>query len=171
MKRKNIKQLTKLEAERQANILEGELDEELEATGQESNTKAVKWVQEKGKERRHEEKEQLAEAEWKADDVKGKVFSYRDVILGEMKRQMRDAYDSLPQDFLWYPVKDKTQGLQLWIRDPKNKWYARGMTISMVPHMDIQCVQRLIEKALNHMDDLEQAYTQGLKSTEKIFLS
>lgn len=165
MKIKPKESLTVLEGERQSKKIARELDEELSATGQESETQAVKWVQEKGREERHEESEKLAEAEWKANDRRGKIFSYRDTILAEMKRQMVENFDCLPQDFLWYPVKDQKQGLILYIRDPHNKWYARGMKLCMVPKMDIQCVSRLVEKALNHMDDLEQKYTKTQQPT------
>lgn len=159
-KKPNLNALTKLEKERELKKIEGELDEELAATGQESDVGAVKWVKEKNKERQKEEQESLAESEWKASDKKGKVFGYRDVIVDEMKRQMVESFDQLPQDFLWYPVKDKGQGIQLWIRDSKGKWYARGMRPCMNPTMDIQCVSRLIQKALDHMDDLERKYKE-----------
>lgn len=158
------KSLTRLEAERQSKKIAGELEEELSVTGQESDTKAVKWVQEKGRERRKKEKEEKAEAVWKAHDARGKIFTYRDVILQYMMKEMYESYEQLPVGFLWYPVKDKRQGIILYIKDPIDKWYARGMKISMIPHMDIQCVDRLIEKALNHMDALEQKY----KKEEKI---
>lgn len=166
-RQKKLYSLTKLEQEQQSKQLAGEIDEELSVTGQESEAQAVKWVQEIGKEERHTESEQLAEAEWKATDVKKKIFTYRDVILQEMKRQMVDAHDVLPYNFIWYPLKDEKQGLIIWIRDPKGKWYARGMHICMVPKYDIQCVSRLIEKALNHMDDLEQAYEAEEREAER----
>ena len=52
--------------------------------GQESETKAAKWVMEEGKKERHEESEEQAEAEWKLHDEKGKVITYKSLLVEEM---------------------------------------------------------------------------------------
>lgn len=169
---KPLSSLTKLEQEKQSKLIAGEIEEELNVTGQESETKAVKWVQEKDKEVEHAEKEELAEAEWKATDEqkKGKVFSYRDVLIDFMKKEMMSYYQLLPTNFIWYPLKDSKQGIVLWIRDSRGKWYARGMKVSMMPKYDINCIQRMIIKALDHMDDLSQRYEaeEELKKSAKL---
>ena len=168
--RVNLNKLTVLEAEKQSKRIAAEIEEELDATGQESDVKAVKWVQEKGREAEHEENEELAEAEWKATDAskKGKVFTYRDVLMDFIKREMMSYYDVLPVNFLWYPVKDKNQGIIIWIRDSRGKWYARGMRVSMLPKYDINCVQKLIVKALDQMDNLSQRYEDEEKQVEQL---
>jgi hypothetical protein len=168
--KKNISTLTRHDAEKQSKQVVEEMLEELEVTGQESETKAVKWVQEKGKEERKEEVEKVELATEIAEDTskKGQVFTYRDVIMDEVKRQMFENFDLLPYNFLWYPVKDKKQGIVLWIRDCKGKWYARGMNISMIPKYDINCVERLVIKALDHMDDLDRKYEAEKKALEEL---
>ena len=140
----------------------GKTNEELDATGQESEAKAAKWVKEKGIEERHIEDEKRAEEEWKAHDSKGKVLTYKDAIYNAVKRQMVESYALLPRGFIWYPVKSE-KGIEIWVRDLDKQWYARGMTICNNPTYDLNCVDRLIDKALNHMDNLEQEYEERAK--------
>lgn len=153
------KNLTKHEAEIEAKKLLGGKLEELDALGQESEIRAVKWVKEKGQKEDKRESEKRAEEEWRAVDSKGKVFTYRDAIYNALKRQMLESYGLLPYGFLWYPVKAE-KGLEIWIRDTKNQWYARGMYLSSDPKYDLNCVDRLVDKALNQMDILEREYTK-----------
>lgn len=146
-----------------------EIEEELEATGQESETGAVKWVKEKGKETRHEETEESVVDEWKLHDKRKQLFTYKDVLLTCFKRQMMESYDFLPKNFLWYPVPSD-KGLVLWFRDSRGKWYAHGMHISLVPKYDLNCITRLIHKALDKMDELERAYQEEEQVQKGIIL-
>lgn len=133
--------------------------EELEAMGQDSETKAVKWVKEQNAEQEKLDDERKAISQWMLNDKKKQITTYKDALLFEMKRQMIDSYDFLPENFLWYP-KSTEKGICLYIRDSHNKWYARGMLVSTVPEYDLQAIERLIDKALQHMDNLEQLYEQ-----------
>lgn len=165
MKNFNPAALTTHEKQKQLKQISGELDEELSVTGQESETQAVKWVQEKGREERHEESEKIAEATWMADDNKKKIFGYRDAILNYFISEMKESIDHVPYDFFWYPAKDSKQGIILWIRDPQGKFYALGMKPCFDPKYDIQCVLRIIGKALDHMQELDEQYRQPAIAT------
>jgi hypothetical protein len=165
MKSKKLDSLAKLEAEKQSKYLAGQQAEELEAMGQDSEKEAAKWVIEKGEQERKEEEEQTAVEEWKLHDKRNSIWTYKDVVLDCLKRQMKEAFGMLPRGFLWYPVKTE-KGIALYFRDPKGTWYVRGMYVSMIPEYDLNCIDRLIDKALNSMDQIEQAYEQAAAQEE-----
>jgi hypothetical protein len=131
--------------------------EELDAMGQEDEKKAAKFVIEKGKEDRHEEDEKRSEVEWKLHDNKGRIFTYKDLLLNEFKRQMMEMYQMLPQGYAWMPFATK-KGIALYIKDEQDKWYARGMIVSGIPKYDLNCVERMINKALDSMENLRAQY-------------
>lgn len=143
--------------------------EELDAMGQENEHKAAKWVIEKGNEDRHVEDEKTAEETWKLHDNRQRVWSYKDALLSAMKRRMIEFYNMLPENFAWYPLKSD-KGIVLWFRDPKGQWYARGMYISLEPKYDLNCVERLVNKALDEMDKIEQEYAKPQVKEDKLII-
>lgn len=134
--------------------------EEIDAMGQDDEVKAAKWVIEKGEEDRHEESEKSAEAEWKLHDKRRNFFTYKDLLLAEFRRQMVDSYQLLPKGFAWYPV-GTTKGIVLWVKDLENRWYAKGITVSGIPKYDLNGVERLIDKALDFMEESERKYVEA----------
>lgn len=138
-----LDKLSKLEKERVLTKTIGEENEKLEAMGQESNRKAAKWVQEEGKRQRKEEQIKSDDAMTKLWDARGKVFTYRDKLLEEMKREMENWSDELPEGFSWFPMFT-SKGLVMWLKNRNGDWFAKGLKISGEPKYDLNGVARLI---------------------------
>ena len=144
--------LTPLDQKRLSKQRAQEETEKIDALGQESETKAVKWVIEEGERERKEQAEEEAVARWKLEDVKKTVWTYKDSLLKEANRQI-PSYE-LPSGFLIKASSGK-QGLLFFVRDLKGNWYVKGMKISNIPMYDLQGIQRMVDKCLNVIDKLE----------------
>ena len=131
--------------------------EEIDAMGQDSETKAVKWVQERAKEDEKDENETIAQETWKLQDSRKKVFTYRDALVQAMVRRMLE-YD-LPKGFAW-KIETPQQDIILVIGDPKGQMYARGLKPIGEPKYDLNAIDRVIWKALDAIDHLEQHYAK-----------
>lgn len=129
--------------------------EEIETLGQEDEKKAVKWVQEQGKVGEEQVQEKKNKILDNLEKKKKTVYSYKDALFVELYRQMVSCYELLPMGFSWIP-KRSDKGLELWIRDPHNNFYAKGMYISNNPLYDLNCIERMIDQALVYMDKLEE---------------
>lgn len=146
---KKLKSLTKLEEEKKKIRNVEEQLEVIEATGQENEKQAAKWVIEKENENVHEQNESRAVSEWKLHDTRKKIWTYNDNLLEEMTRMI--LLSDVPSGYRVAP-RITTKGLALWVRDKKGNWYAKGMTISGIPKYDLNGLDRLLEKALNYID-------------------
>lgn len=155
-KHKAKSSLSKLEQERQARIELGKLKEELEATGQESDTKAAKYVIEKENENLKTEADIFSIVRWKLEDSKLKPFTYMEILEGEWRRQM-GSYD-LPRGWMWSIQRTK-KGIALFIRDRIGKFYGRGIKVCFEPKYDLNAMDRLIVKALNFIEGIDDSDT------------
>ena len=152
---KLLESLTKHQAEQESRKRSEELAEELDVLGQDDEKKGAKWVIEKGKETRHKEDEQKAQVEWKLNDQKGRVFTYSDILLGELKRMMGEWDEYRPNGFQWLAIKN-SKGIVLWFRDKDGNWFAKGMKVSGIPKYDMNGIERLMHGALDSMDRFER---------------
>lgn len=131
--------------------------EELDATGQESDEKAAKWIIEKQKTEEKEQKEEEAEDQWRLHDTRKQNLEYHKRLKLIMERRMREY--ATPPYFRWYATLTK-KGLVLGIADPKGIWYAKGMQISHLPFYDLSGIDTLIMKGLDFMNHLEKKYEE-----------
>ncbi len=146
MKRKN---LTKLEQERIIKKEIGQETEELEATGQESDAKAVKWIQELQKDEDKKLETEEAIVQEKLHAARGKVFTYKDTLFNYMK-SLKHSFD-IPEGFRWDCIKT-SKGLTLWIRDHNGNWYARGTKVCGELKYDMNAVQRILIDGIDFME-------------------
>ena len=153
------KSATKLDRERFLKKQSGEDLEKITAMGQESEKKSVKWVQEVGKEMEQEEKRQQDNARDYLEGAKKKVFTYKDALLKEMRREMLNWEEELPKGFNWFPMYT-SKGLVMWLKNNKGEWFAKGLKLSGEPKYDLNGVARLIvgavEEASKQMEKSQQ---------------
>lgn len=143
--------------------------EEIETLGQESDEKAVKWVQEVEKRNMHEEDEKRAAEEWKLHDSRKRVFTYETALAQACQRRMVEYDEFVPKGFMWIArlSKKKKGGLEIWIRDPKDKFYCKAMIISHSPKFDLNWIDNTIVMGLDQMDELERRYSEEQNNTKK----
>lgn len=164
---KPLKSLTKIEAEKQSKLLAGELAEELDVLGQESDLKAAKWIKEKEKEVEKTAEEKNAVVEEKLANAENNYYLYRDRMLNHAKEQFK-GFD-VPPGF-YYGVYLTDKGLVFWFRAPNGKSYAKGMKISTFVVEDMQGVIRLIHQALDHIEMIDEEIRNPVRSKGGIYL-
>lgn len=146
--------LTKEQSKENANLVA----EEIDAMGQESETGAVKWVQEV------EKRNQKA-----ADESEGRQ---REEIEKQRKYQKNPYYQSLyALAMRQIGSYDVPRGYKLEVVQKDNRiifglckigfrWYAKGMTICGEPKYDINCVQRMVVQTMISLDELVLQHEQ-----------
>lgn len=138
--------------------------EEIDTLGQESETKAVKWVQEI--EKREEKKRQDAEGKQLELIEKKRRFKkneYYDALVHLAKKQLHD-YD-IPKGYE-VDVLSKGDGRILFgVHKIGYKWYAKGMRVCADPHYDINCVERLVVQTMISLDELQKQFEQHRTSS------
>lgn len=133
--------------------------EEIDQLGQDSEIKAVKLIQEKQKESDHEESEKSALLWEKLHKAKEKTFTYKEALLSHMKL-LKDTYtEEIPSGYQWWIIPTE-KGIVLSVRTREGKWFAKGIQVCGDPKYDINAVERLIWKALEFIDSLEQTQEQ-----------
>ena len=152
-KEKPLEALTRLEQERQIKRSIGEEVEKIDATGQESEIKAKKWVEEAQREEDKKQQEQDAIIWDKLTTSSHKIFTYRSSLFTYL-RQLKDSYE-LDPGYIW-GVKDTKKGFAIYVRNREHKWFAKGTTISGIPKFDINAVERLVYRALEFVDQSEE---------------
>lgn len=150
MKRDKIP-LDKLSPE-QKKVAIAEEQEKIETLGQDSNKKAKKWVEEEIKEQDKQEKKHQDDAMEILTDARKKIFTYKDALLKEMRREMINWLEDLPQGFTWHAMYT-SKGLVLWLRNNKGEWYAKGLKLSGEPKYDLNGIARLIVSAIKEAND------------------
>jgi hypothetical protein len=130
-----------------------EESEKVEVMGQESDTKAVKWVQEENKEVEKKEVNAQAVARQILEDQKEKEFNYRTALLKELLRQ-QSLYD-IPSGFKWGAKLD-TKGLVMWIKARDGNYAAVGLKISGKPMYDMNWIDRRLNDAIGLMERLDK---------------
>lgn len=129
--------------------------EEIEQLGQDSETKAVKLIQEKQKEEDILQTEKDALMWEKMHKARNKTFTYRDALLSHMKL-LKDTYaEEIPGGYSWFIIPTD-KGIMLTVKDRSGKWFAKATKVCGEPKYDINAVERLIWKALEFIDSLEQ---------------
>jgi len=124
--------------------------EKLEATGQESDKKAVKWVQKLDKEETARNKKKADEALDKLTSHKKQTFTYKEYLLENALKEMK-GFD-IPKGFRWNLIPTK-KGLCLVFQNMyTKKWYARGMRISQEPEPDFSMIMKFMFDAVDQME-------------------
>src|SRR3972149_687351 len=150
---KLLKGLTKLEQEKQRKLLAGELSEELDATGQESETKAAKWVMEKG---RDSSKEQLNQENriLEALDSKSKygIVDYHKSLAAFMANFAQE--EQFPQEWFWH-IAITDQGVVMYMVSPDKRRFYRAFKPSFVPQCDLQAIFKILDSMWTKINELE----------------
>lgn len=132
-----------------------EMIDELEAAGQDSEKEALKVIKQLQDKEEKKEKEQDALAWEKLHKAKQTRLTYKDALLDHMKL-LKDTYNSeIPRGYLWFIIPTE-KGIMLSVRTKTGKWYAKGTKVAGEPKYDLNAVERLIWKALEFIDSLEQ---------------
>lgn len=153
---------TRLENERISKKNAQELAEELDTLGQDSDERAVKWVQEKQKELDTEEvKETNKEKEILHDKRKYKKNEYFLAILRMAKRKLAEF--DVPNGYRVDAILKENKVI-IGLRKDGFRWYAKGMVICGEPKYDMNCIERLVIQCMIALDEL---YDQHEKHTTK----
>lgn len=150
-----------------------EQNEEIEVLGQESDTKAVKWVQEVEKRNQKKEDEHRAVEEETLHSSRSKLYTYPKAILGTCRRRMIEFDEFVPHGFMWIAQlakKEKSECLEIWIRDPKDRFYCKAMQISRLPKYDLNWIDNAINKGLDSMDAINQELEEEKTNAKKVEL-
>lgn len=120
--------------------------ERLETLGQESEKKAVKWVKENTKEEKKKEKE------IEATDLT-RLYSKKRLFLTYKEELAKILYERLRKN-IWpkgyhYVVTTSPKGIAVFIKNPQNKWYSRGISLSYIPEYDLNAAVVLVIQADN----------------------
>ena len=122
-----------------------EIEEEIDAMGQESEIKAAHWVKEKGKERDKEAEEEQGKT---LDALEGKTkYNFADYkrFLGEelMKRGADEIY---PEG--WRHQSAVTnKGVVYYLRSPDKRLFVRAFTPVNIPKYDFVAIEKILESA------------------------
>lgn len=131
----------------------GELGEELDATGQESEKKAVKWVKEV--EEKEEKLRQVEEAKHNqilSDKRKYKKNPYYEALF-KLARKKLGEYD-IDRGYQVDVVLKEEGKIIFGVCKIGFRWYAKGMTICGEPKYDINCVERMAVQTILSLDEL-----------------
>ena len=128
------KGLTKLELEKKRKKELAEAQEIIEATGQESESKARKWVREVAKEEEKKQKKQKDLVLEQLDLSKKKDLSYKQHLLRILHELVKQA--ELPKTYSWGVWYDG-KGIMLAIKTPDNNYHRRAFRISYSPKHDL----------------------------------
>jgi len=132
----------------------GDLEEEIDAMGQESEIKASKWVKEKGKEW---DKEAEVEKGKALDVLEGKTrYKFADYkrFLGEelMRRGWEEFY---PKDWMFHStITDK--GIVYYLRSPDKRMFVRAFAPVNIPEYDFVAIEKILESAWECINNWEE---------------
>jgi len=151
---KSLEELTKHGAEQASKKAMGEEIEELEATGQEDERKASKWVKEKGE----ENKKELDKVQEDRLGVLDKQTSYKfedyKRILAKYIHQELLSTD-IPQGYLLRPFVTE-EGVGLAMQTPDKRKFVRAFAPVNKPKFDMNAVELLVIAAENKIIALEE---------------
>lgn len=149
---KKVSSKTKLEQEKEEKLKAGEFVEELEATGQENEDKAAKWIKEV--EKANEKKVQEGRDEVKEflkDKSRFKTYEY---YLARLLYKAIKGSISWPKGFQWR-VTHNERGVAVIVKDPNKQWFSRGFKPAHHPDFDLNAVQKLYWACENLIQDFE----------------
>lgn len=159
MRKKSVNnaQLTKLEAERQSKALARELEEQLDATGQDSETAGAKAVMELHKEEQAEEQQKKEVERFLLEESRKRKLTYWQALVTVCRRQMGE-YD-LPKGFIWGAFLKKLDnnecGLVVWFRSDLGQRAEVAMKISGEPKFDVNWIDRRIPDTLDVIEKID----------------
>ncbi len=122
-----------------------DLNEELDATGQENETKAAKWVIEKENAREKEDKEVFeAEKEILGKKKKFKFMDYKRTLAQMTARALEET--PLPEGWRSHvAITDKGIVTMIWAPDGRN--FVRAFSPVNVPRYDTVAIEKVLESA------------------------
>lgn len=144
-----------------------ELEEEIEVLGQDSEDKAVKWVQEVGKRDEQQANQEYSDSLNKLD-LKKRSLTYSQILVEEANLFLK-GFD-IPKGYTWGALKTR-EGIVFWYRNPQGKYFAAGNTISLIPEYDMNGVVRKTYKMLDIIEkEADSREKEAEKSDEKLVL-
>jgi hypothetical protein len=149
----NSRGITEEQSKQNANLVA----EEIDTMGQESEAKAVKWVQEIENNRQKEEMYELSKNEEKLSDKrKHKKNPYYESLL-KMAKDELEQYD-IPVGYNTDILLKENGKIVFGLQKVGFRWYAKGMNISGEPKYDINCVQRMVVQMMLSIDELYEQH-------------
>lgn len=134
-----------------------DLAEELDATGQEDDKKAVKWVKEvEDKEQKDAKKQEDDEMEQLLTKQRGTKNPYYEALYQMAKKRLSE-YD-IPSNYRVDVVLKPEGKIIFGLQRVGFRWYAKGMTICGEPKYDINCVDRMAIQTMVAIDELESQH-------------
>lgn len=132
----------------------GELAEEIDATGQESTTKAVKWVQEV--EKRNETERQIQEAKDIEAVEHARRYTKNEYYLSLLRlaQQKVSEYD-VPRWYKLEVVLKEDGSIIFGICKIGFRWFVKGMKPCGEPKYDMNCIERLAIQSMIALDELQ----------------
>ena len=135
----------------------GELAEEVEATGQESETRAAKWVIEKGKE--DQKRQQAGKAntlELLEEKNKFKIIDYWRTVADVMT--IFTEREEFPLDWDWRVVITD-RGVVMRLLSPDKRAFVRAFTPSHIPNYDLVAISKVLESAWVCVKDWQKEHS------------
>lgn len=149
------KSLLKIDAEKESQKLAGQLSEELDATGQESDEQAEKWVIEVNKDRQAKEKQQEDRIlQFLTDKDKGKISTYNEA-LRRLTHNCMSLFVQFPKGWDWQVV-ESIRGIGVMVRRPDLTIFARGFKPCHTKRYDLNAINTLIMQVENTIEDYER---------------
>ena len=148
------KSKTKLDRERDLVKQEGEINEYLDATGQEDDEKAAKWVIETEKQK---EKESQEEQIKKVEELeRTRKWTKKEYIfkLAEMANEMAKSLD-LPKGYI-YRINYGDEKLNVMLKTPTGKFFGRGIKPCGITTYDYQAIETILLQCENTVDKIEK---------------
>jgi hypothetical protein len=143
----------KIDVERDLVKQEGEINEYLDATGQEDDAKAAKWVIETEKQKEKElQKEQIKKVE---ELERTRKWTKKEYIfkLAEMANEMAKSLD-LPKGYI-YRINFNDEKLNVILKTPTGKFFGRGIKPCGITTYDYQAIETILLQCENTVDKLE----------------
>lgn len=146
---------TKLEAEKASRRARGELEERLDAVGQESEEKAVKWVIEENQER-DKQKQKEFEDTLHFFIAKRKTIKGYYEALARLTDNLLKGYIDWGGKWLYRATYNNARGVGVIIQDPDGNTFARGFKPNGEPKYDLHAVKVLILQTENIVDAYQE---------------
>jgi len=120
--------------------------ERLDVLGQESEKKAIKWVKEDHKNQVTKDKEVEAQELTRLSSKKHQIVTYKEELAKILYQRL--AKNIWPKGYR-YVVNVTPKGIEVHIRNQKNKWYGRGISVTFMPEYDLNAAVILVIQADN----------------------
>lgn len=164
-KKLSLNGLTNLEAEKLSKKNAAELEEELEATGQDSEPEAARWVKEKGKESDKETERVISDTLTTLEDKnRFKIADYWRALADIMSKAA--VGEEFPRGWSSHTfIEDK--GLVFVLYSPDKRKFARAFKPSHIPEFDFQAVEKFMESAWVAINNWKEEQTMRVSIDER----